>query len=143
MLRKAGLVLLALTLLAGCDNDDEYPGPAVDPQSVLRSPSPWPSAQAAAPDAPPKILAIWLSSVDVVPGHDWYGRIATGTNVASVEIRTESFSFNATRTAFGEFEFRQHVLDIVPNYKRAYTLHVVARNTRGDMDVREIPITLR
>jgi hypothetical protein len=143
MLRKTGLAILCLAVLAGCESDDEYPGMHVDPQSVLHSPAPWPTAQVAAPDAPPKILAIWLNSTDVVPGKEWRGRIAAGTNVASVEVRTESFSFNATRTSFGEFAFDQHVLDIVPHYKRAYTLHVVARNSRGDMAVREIPIVLR
>jgi hypothetical protein len=34
------------------------------------------------------------------------------------------------------------MLDIVPQYKRAYTLHVIARNAAGAQDVRLIPIVL-
>jgi hypothetical protein len=111
--------------------------------TVTRAPSPWPKAIPVAPGAPPRILAFWTNETAIAPGSEWLGRIATTTNVASVEIRTESFAFNATRTAFGQFTFDQHVLDIVPQYKRGYTLHVIARNAAGDKDVRLIPIELR
>jgi hypothetical protein len=104
--------------------------------------SPWPAAVPNAPNDPPRILAFATNETTIAPGTDWTGRIATTTNVASVEIRTESFSFNATRIAYGQFVFRQHVLDIVPQYKRAYTLHVIARNAAGVQDVRLIPILL-
>lgn len=84
-----------------------------------------------------------MNETSVAPGSEWTGRIATTTNVASVEIRTESFSFNATRVAFGQFAFDQHVLDIVPQYKRGYTLRVIARNAAGVQAVRLFPIVLR
>jgi hypothetical protein len=90
----------------------------------------------------PHIISLWMNTTQLVPGTDWFGRIATTTNVASLEIRTESFSFNATRVAYGRFVFRQHILDIVPQYKRHYTLLVIARNAAGDKDVREVPIDL-
>jgi hypothetical protein len=105
--------------------------------------SPWPAAVPAAPNDPPRIVGLQMNETSIAPGSEWTGRIATTTNVASVEIRTESFSFNATRIAFGQFTFDQHVLDIVPQYKRAYTLHVIARNAAGVQDVRLIPIVLR
>ena len=110
--------------------------------SVTVMPSPWPRAAVTAPNAPPRILALWLSSDRIVPGRDWSGRIATTTNVASVEVRTESFSFNATRVDYGQFVFRQHVLDIVPQYKRPYVLEVIARNAAGVETERDIPIAL-
>lgn len=110
--------------------------------SVTVMPNPWPHAAVAAPDAPPRILALWLSSDRIAPGHDWSGRIATTTNVASVEVRTESFSFNATRVGYGQFVFRQHILDIVPQYKRPYVLAVIARNAAGVEAERDIPVTL-
>lgn len=105
--------------------------------------APWPAALPNAPNDPPRILAFQTNETTIVPGSQWTGRIATTTNVASVEVRTESFSFNATRIAFGQFIFDQHVLDIVPQYKRAYMLRVIARNAAGAQDVRAIPITLR
>jgi hypothetical protein len=107
---------------------------------LAASPARWPAAPVAAPSAPPRIVRVWLSSTQIVPGVDWSGRIVTTTNVASLEVRTESFSFNATRTTYGQFAFDQHVLDIVPQYKRHYTLLIIARDAAGDEDVRRVPI---
>jgi hypothetical protein len=112
-------------------------------RSVTVMPVPWPSAALAAPDAPPRILKLWMNETSIVPGSQWFGRVATTTNTASLEIRTESFSFNATRVGFGQFVFAQHVLDIVPQYKRGYTLSVIARNTAGARFVAQVPIELR
>jgi hypothetical protein len=81
-----------------------------------------------------------MNEAAIPSGSDWYGRAVTSTNVASLEIRTESFSFVARRTAFGEFRFRQHVLDIVPQYKRDYLLQVIARNAAGDESAILVPI---
>ncbi|HTC30144.1 MAG TPA: hypothetical protein VK702_05410 [Candidatus Acidoferrum sp.] len=109
---------------------------------LLTAAQTWPAAVPAAPDDAPRIIALQMNETSIAPGSEWTGRIATTTNVASVEVRTESFSFNATRVAFGQFAFDQHVLDIVPQYKRAYSLHVIARNAAGAQDVRLIPIVL-
>ncbi|HEY5341943.1 MAG TPA: hypothetical protein VIK27_13020 [Candidatus Aquilonibacter sp.] len=140
MQRLITAAVLAVLALAGCAHDRE--GTAVNPSTVTVMPSPWPRAVDAAPSAPPRILSLWLSSTQIVPGRNWYGRIATTTNVASLEVRTESFSFNARRVAFGQFVFDQHVLDIVPQYKRPYTLLVIARNAAGVEDARTIAIRL-
>ncbi|HTX57734.1 MAG TPA: hypothetical protein VMD47_11605 [Candidatus Acidoferrales bacterium] len=115
----------------------------MSPRAATTAPKPWPAAVSAANEAPPRILALWMNETTLVPGSQWRGRIATTTNVASVEIRTESFSFNATRVAYGQFVFEQHLLDIVPQYKRGYTLNVIARNSAGLEDARLIPILLR
>jgi hypothetical protein len=109
---------------------------------LLTAAQTWPAAVPAAPNDSPRIIALQMNETSIAPGSEWTGRIATTTNVASVEVRTESFSFSATRLTFGQFVFDQHVLDIVPQYKRAYTLHVIARNAAGAQDVRLIPIVL-
>jgi hypothetical protein len=127
-------------VLAGCEEPPV--GTRVAPSAATTLRVPWPGAIANAPDAPPHIIALWMNSTSIVPGRQWFGRIATTTNVASVEIRTESFSFNATRIAFGQFVFLQHVLDIVPQYKRPYALQIIARNAAGVQDVRLVPIVL-
>ena len=114
----------------------------MDSRAATVAPARWPKAVTAAPNAPPRIVALQLNETSIAPGSEWTGRIATTTNVASLEIRTESFSFNATRIAYGQFVFDQHVLDIVPQYKRPYTLQVIARNTAGVADARLIPIVL-
>lgn len=84
-----------------------------------------------------------MNETAIPSGSDWIGRAVTSTNVASLELRTESFSFVAQRVAYGDFRFRQHVLDMVPFYKRAYLLHVIARNTAGQAEQRIIPIRFR
>jgi hypothetical protein len=127
-------------VFAGCEEPPA--GTPVAPSAATTLRVPWPATIANAPAAPPHIIALWMNSTSIAPGMRWFGRIATTTNVASVEIRTESFSFNATRVAFGQFVFLQHVLDIVPQYKRPYTLQIIARNAAGVEDARLIPIRL-
>ncbi len=134
-------MLALVVIVAGCE--DAPVGTPLDASAATTLSAPWPAAIANAPGASPHILALWMNSVSITPGSQWFGRIATTTNAASVEIRTESFSFNATRVAFGQFVFSQHVLDIVPQYKRPYTLQVIARNAAGVEDARLIPILLR
>lgn len=97
----------------------------------------------ASPDARPRILALWMNETNVRTGTRWMGTIVTSTNVASVEVRTESFSFTADRQRFGVFGFSQGILDVIPQYRRAYVLHVIARNTGGAVDERLVPITIR
>ncbi|HEY3676465.1 MAG TPA: hypothetical protein VGK84_10790 [Candidatus Tumulicola sp.] len=134
------LALAMLLLVAGCSATAEH---MLEPSAVTVAPSTWPTPEVAPPQAPPRILALWMNDTELRPGHRWFGKIVTSTNVGSVEIRTESFSFNAERKAFGVFEFAQDVLDIVPQYRRPYVLHVIARNTAGVMDERSIPIVIR
>lgn len=141
MLRSCYALFAAILLLAGCE--EPVRGTPVDPHGVTIAPARWPSAVVAASSDPPRIIALLMNETSIAPGSEWTGRIATTSNVASLEMRTESFSFNATRIAFGQFIFDQHVLDIVPQYKRGYTLRVIARNTAGDQDTRSIPIELR
>jgi hypothetical protein len=138
----ARVFLIALALGACC-SCAEPNGRRVDPATVVVMPKPWPTPAVAAPNAPPKIVALWMNETNVPNGIDWYGRAVTSTNVASLEIRTESFSFVAERTRFGDFRFRQHVLDMVPYYKREYLLRVIARNTAGDRDEWDVPISFR
>ena len=123
-------IIIALPFLFGCSalvgNQS-----TIEARSVLSSPNPWPTPLLTS-DPAPKLLRLWMNETTIPSGTDWYGRAVTSTNVASLEIRTESFSFVANRTAYGEFTFRQHVLDMVPYYKRPYVLHVIARNAAGD-----------
>ncbi len=136
--------LTALVMILGVSACSEAEtGTPMGAAQVVKSPNPWPTPRLASPGAPPQILALWMNETSIPSGTDWYGRAITSTNVASLEIRTESFSFVAQRIAFGDFRFRQHVLDMVPYYKRPYTLHVIARNTAGDRDELLVPIAFR
>jgi hypothetical protein len=134
------MMLASCSTLAACSPDA---GRWVDPARVVVLPSPWPQPKTFAPDAPPQILALWMNETNITPGKPWSGKLVTSTNVASVEVRTESFSFICDRPAFGVFTFTQNILDIVPQYRRAYTLHVIARNTAGQTDEWLIPIHIQ
>lgn len=128
----------AVFLYCACASPPE--GTFIDAASVVASPNPWPVPLNAAPDDPPRILALWMNETSIPSGSTWSGRIITTTNVASVEIRTESFSFVADRTGYGDFRFTQHVLDMVPFYKRSYVLEVIARNAAGKEDARLVRV---
>ncbi len=67
------------------------------------------------------------------PARQRFGRegFVTTTNVASVEVRTNLFSINVPRVAYGRFAFRLDVLDTPPIFVRPYRLRVIARNSAG------------
>ncbi|MDE2573624.1 MAG: hypothetical protein KGM44_14005 [bacterium] len=130
-------------LLALCACSASPPKGQILSEAQVTHAQPWPTARSAAPDAPPQILAVQLNETTIAGGDRWRGRIATSTNVASVEVRTESFSFTAHRTAFGQYAFEVHVLDMLPQYRRGYTLQIIARNTAGRRAERFIPIRFR
>jgi hypothetical protein len=129
----AGLI----AALCGCG----APAARVDTEAV--STAPLPAVRDAAPDAPPQILAVRLSSLIVRPGDTWTGRVVTTSNVASLEVRSPSFTFNAPRSAFGRFSFSIRVLVIPPIYRRPYTVAVVARNAAGLADERDVTVDFR
>jgi hypothetical protein len=94
-------------------------------------------------DAPPKILGMRFSSLDVRRGEHWSGWFVTGTNVASVEVRTNLFSINVPHVAPGHFTFTLDVLDTPPIFVRSYRLRVIARNSPGDEDEEDVPFHIR
>jgi hypothetical protein len=140
---KVTRLVAAFTVLLVTGACSQTSGRIIDARRVVVAPSQWPTPQVLPPDAPPRILELWMNETTIQPGRKWTGRIITSTNVASVEVRTESFSFVADRRRFGVFEFSQTILDIIPQYRRAYVLHVIARNTRGLTEERLVPILIR
>jgi hypothetical protein len=94
-------------------------------------------------NAPPRIVSLWFSSDEVRRGTTWSGRIITSTNVASVEVRTNLFSIDVPRRAFGDFHFALRVFDVPPIFIRAYTLRVIARNAAGESVEEDLPFRIR
>jgi hypothetical protein len=94
-------------------------------------PAPWPTAEVAPPDAPPVIKKIWFSGLHLREGSSINGTIVTSTNVASVEVRTATFSINVPRSSFGQFGFHLNVLVFPPLLKHTYPLLIIARNAAG------------
>lgn len=94
-------------------------------------------------DALPKILAMRFSSLNIRRGQRWAGAFVTGTNVASIEVRTNLFSINVPRRSPGRFAFVLNVLDTPPIFVRAYRLRVIARNSAGRTYEEDLPFRLR
>jgi hypothetical protein len=107
-----------------------------------------PSAQEVHPiaepaDAPPRILAMTMSSSVVHSGDVVSGTVQTTSNVASVEARIAGFSSALRKVGVGTFTLSYRVPRLPFFLKRTWTIDVVARNTRGDAVRSSIPITVR
>lgn len=95
----------------------------------------------AAPNLPPRIVRIWLSTLTIEPGTWFDGAIVVSTNVASVEVRTAAFSINSAHVGPGVYRFHTHVLELPPLSRRHwYELSIIARNTPGAEVVEEAPL---
>lgn len=84
-----------------------------------------------------------FSSLDVRRGQRWSGAFVTGTNVASVEVRTNLFSINVPHRSPGRFGFVLDILDVPPIFVRAYRLRVIARNSAGNAYEEDLPLWIR
>jgi hypothetical protein len=91
----------------------------------------------------PRILAMHFSSLDVARGSTWSAQMVTGTNVASVEVRTNLFSIDVPRKGFGRFAYSLDVLDVPPIFVRWYRLRVLARNSAGIIYEEDLPLRIR
>lgn len=138
-MRNRRIIAAALTLLlAACAANTARDGP-----TAMQAPRSWPTARPASPDALPEILAVNFSSDTVSTGDWWAGQIATASNVASIEVRSPSFSISVPRVSVGQFAFRLHVIDLPTLYRRPYDVAVIARNTAGIATARHYRINFR
>jgi hypothetical protein len=115
----------------------------VPANAIVGAKSTLPTPKVEPNDAPPKILGIRFSSLDVRRGEHWSGWFVTGTDVASVEVRTSLFSINVPHVAPGRFQFTLDVLDTPPIFVRSYHLRVIARNSAGDEYEEDLPFRIR
>ncbi|MBV8343689.1 MAG: hypothetical protein JO190_01675 [Candidatus Eremiobacteraeota bacterium] len=137
MLVRIGALGLA-ALLGGCVSR-----PADVPANAAVGPTVLPKPRVEPNGALPSILAMRFSSLDVRRGQRWSGAFVTGTNVASVEVRTNLFSINVPHRSPGRFAFSLDVLDAPPIFIRSYRLRVIARNSAGDTYEEDLPFRIR
>jgi hypothetical protein len=117
--------------------------PQVPPEVTVGIPQALPTPRTRANADRPEILGMRFSALDVRRGERWSGEFVTSTNVASVEVRTNLFSIDVPRTAFGRFAFALDVLDTPPIFIRPYRLLVIARNSAGEPVQRDLPFEIR
>ena len=107
------------------------------------TPVPMPTPLVLPADAPPQIVDLQISGTVFQSGDTVSGSVITSTNVASVELRLAGYSIPVPRTDYGVFAVTYHVPNVPFFAKHGYTLHVIARNMKGDQTERDLPITLR
>jgi hypothetical protein len=139
----SGSVLVAAALVISTMTACASHLPDVPGNVATGSASSLPAPKAEPNGAAPRIIAMQFSSLDVGRPSRWSGTIVTGTNVARVEVRTNLFSVDVPRTAFGRFHFAMNILDTPPIFVRAYRLRVIARNSAGAEYEEDLPFRLR
>jgi hypothetical protein len=132
-------VALGVALLQGCVSrvPSIPPGVQIGGTPILPAPNVLPDR------APPRLTKMYFSTLDVRRGTRWSGAFIGGTNVASVEVRTNLFSIDVPRLGFGRFAFTVDVLDVAPIFIRPYALRVIAHNSAGDSFERDLPLKIR
>jgi hypothetical protein len=96
-----------------------------------------------APDAAPQILDVAVSETDVHPGDRVFGRVVTTSNVASVEAQIGDYAVSMVKVGVGRFELTYTVGPLPWFVHGNFAMRVIARNTRGDMATRTIPLSVR
>jgi hypothetical protein len=95
------------------------------------------------PGAPPRILAMSLSTPVAHGGDVVSGFVETSSNVASVEARIAGYSSVMRKIGVGKFVLSYKVPNLPFFLHRTYTIQVIARNTRGESVTSSLPITIR
>jgi hypothetical protein len=116
---------------------------SIPPNLVVaaKQPRAWPTPPVAKPDAPPRIVEMWFSTLTIRPGTWFDGTMVVSTNVASVEVRTAAFSINSTHAAPGIYRFHTRVLELPPFSRRhSYELDIIARNAAGVAEIERSPL---
>jgi hypothetical protein len=133
-----GALTLSAAMVAGCASHL----PAIPPDVFVGATRALPTPRIEPMDAPPDIIAMHFSALRVRRGGRLSGEFISGTNVASVEVRTNLFSIDVPRTGYGRFAFSLDVLDAPPIFIRAYRLRVIARNSAGAEFEQDLPFEI-
>ena len=133
--RSVAAALQNVTIACGrLLSEDTEPSSSAPPNLVVSAKPPrvWPAVPFQPPGAPPQIVKIWFSTLTLRPGIWFDGTIVASSNVASVEVRTASFSINSSHVAPGIYKFHMQILELPPLARRhSYQLFIIARNTPG------------
>lgn len=84
-----------------------------------------------------------MTETTVHPGDIVSGRVLTSSNVASVQARIGGYAMSLSKMGVGKFELTYKVAPLPWFVRGNFTMHVIARNTRGDTATREVPLVVR
>ena len=118
------------------------PSPLVTPTPIATATA-LPTPLVLAPDAPPQILAVSMSSPELRSGETVTGTVITSTNVAAVEVRLHGRAKRLNRTDFGVWQ----LTFVVPKFpffmRHRYTAQVIALNSAGMEAAQPVTFLLR
>jgi hypothetical protein len=137
---------LLLAGVAGTPEPSPTPISSASPtpaSSANPSPAPTPTILMLAPDAPPQILWVGMSSTAPRAGDALTVTVLTSSNVASVELRVGGYGAGMTKTDIGHFESTTQVPRLPLFVSHNILLAIIARNTGGASAVRNIELQLR
>jgi hypothetical protein len=95
------------------------------------------------PNAPPRILALTLSTPVARDGDVVSGTVETSSNVASVEARIGGYATSMQKVGVGRFQLSYRVPHLPFFLHRTWMVQVIARNSRGQAVSTALPITIR
>jgi hypothetical protein len=98
------------------------------------------------PSAVPKILSAAFSVREVRPGDSITGQVQTTPDVGYVEARIGNYNAAFTRTGVGKFSFAYTVpqyLAMMPWFKHAWSVQIIARSVTGVEVRKTLPMALR
>ncbi|MFZ1017542.1 MAG: hypothetical protein WAN39_06665 [Candidatus Cybelea sp.] len=127
---RIAAALLACCSLAGVAAAQSVTSPSPSP-STVPSPAATPTILMLAPDAPPQILWVSVSSTTPHASDVVTGTVLTSSNVASVELRIGGYGLNSTKTDVGHFEWSFTVPNLPFYAPHDFMLQIIARNTAG------------
>jgi hypothetical protein len=93
-------------------------------------------------EAAPRILDVAVSETTVRPGDRVSGSVVTSSNVASVEARIGGYAVSLVKVGVGRFALAYTVGPLPWFVHGNFTMQVIARNPRGDVTMRSIPLTV-
>lgn len=94
-------------------------------------------------DDAPRILDVAVSETTVQPGDRVSGSVVTSSNVASVEARIGGYAVSLVKVGVGRFALTYTVSPLAWFVHGNFQVQVIARNPRGDVTMRWIPLTVR
>jgi hypothetical protein len=101
---------------------------------------------APAPGTAPKILSAAFSTREVRPGDSITGHVQTTPDVGYVEARIGNYNAAFTRTGMGKFSLSYTVpgyLAMMPWFKHAWDVQIIARSVTGVEVRKSLPLALR
>lgn len=134
---------LACLLLAGVSGSPEpSPAPVTTP-SASPTPQATPTILILAPDAPPQILWVNLSSHSPRAGDTITITVLTSSNVASVELRVGGYGGGMNRIDVGHFETTAQVPQLPVFMSHKFALNIIARNSAGAAVQQSLALQIR